>query len=169
MSIDNLCKWLYDTTLAVTIRENDSLFPWIESAHVIAIALVLGSIVLVDLRLLGWSSIERSVKRVAEQTLPITWMMFIVAAISGVVLFISNALAYANNFYFQAKLVLLVLAGLNMLIFQHGIYQSIDKWGQLSQPPMAARVAGALSLTFWITVVIFGRWIGFTLVPTIPT
>lgn len=169
MSIDNLCKWLYDTTLAATIRENDSLFPWIESAHVIAIALVLGSIVLVDLRLLGWSSIERPVKRVAEQTLPITWMMFVVAAISGVTLFISNALAYMNNFYFQAKLVLLVLAGLNMLVFQYGIYRSVDKWGQLPHPPAGARMAGALSLTFWITIVIFGRWIGFTLTPTIPT
>ena len=169
MSIDTFCKWLYDTTLAITIRENDSLFPWIESAHVIAIVLVLGSIVLVDLRLLGWASIERSVKRVAEQTLPITWMMFLLAAITGLILFISNALAYANNFYFQAKLALLLLAGLNMLIFQYGIYQSVEKWGQLQHPPTAARIAGALSLTFWITVVIFGRWIGFTLTPTIPT
>ncbi len=169
MTIDNLCKWLYDTALAVTIRENDSLFPWIESAHVIAITLVLGSIAIVDLRLLGWASIERPVRRIAEQTLPLTWIMFMLAAVSGVILFISNALAYANNFYFQGKLLLLVLAGLNMLIFQYGIYRSVNQWDQAVRPPTAARVAGALSLTFWLSVVIFGRWIGFTLTPTIPS
>jgi phosphoglycerol transferase MdoB-like AlkP superfamily enzyme len=169
MIIENLCKWLYETSLAVMIRENESLFPWIESVHVIAITLVLGSIAIVDLRLIGWASLDRCVKRVAEQTLPITWIMFVLAAASGIVLFISNALAYANNLYFQAKLVLLLLAGLNMLVFQYGIYQSVEKWGQSRRPPSAARMAGALSLTFWITIVVFGRWIGFTLAPTIPT
>jgi hypothetical protein len=167
MEFDALFKWLYNTTLAVTIRENDSLFPWIESIHVIAIALVIGSIAIVDLRLLGIASLERAVSRVAHQTLPLTWIAFIVAAISGVILFTSNALAYAHNFYFQGKMLLLVLAGLNMLVFQFGIYTSVAKWDLAQRTPFAARIAGALSLLFWTTVIVFGRWIGFTLLPTL--
>jgi len=167
MDLDALFKWMYETTLAVTIRENDSLFPWIESIHVIALAMVIGSIAIVDLRLLGVASLERTVRRVADQTLPITWLAFIIAAITGLILFTSNALAYAHNFYFQGKMLLLVLAGINMLVFQFGVYTSVAKWDVAQHTPLAARLAGLLSLLFWTTIIVFGRWIGFTLVPAI--
>jgi hypothetical protein len=134
---------------------------------VLAITLVIGSISVVDLRLLGWASVDRAVTRLTRQVLPCTWAAFTVALITGAALFSSNAVNYAHNFYFQGKMVLLFLAGINMLVFHLLTGRDIGRWDTRSPPPLAARFAGAASLILWIGVVGFGRWIGFTLQPTV--
>src|SRR5438552_14038763 len=108
MELDALLRSLEATSVATAIRENESLFPWIESVHVLAITLVVGSIAIVDLRLLGLASLDRPVPRLAEEVLRCTWIAFAVAAVSGGLLFASNAVSYGHNFYFLAKLVFLL-------------------------------------------------------------
>src|SRR5262249_25439079 len=104
MDFDQFLNWLEGTPIAVAIREHEVLFPWIESLHVLAIALVVGTISIVDLRLIGLASRNRAVTILMREVLPYTW-------------FSSNAPKYAHNFYFQAKMALLVLAGCNMAAF----------------------------------------------------
>src|SRR5712691_478109 len=167
MEIDTLLRSLEATSIATAIRENESLFPWVESFHVLAITLVIGTIAIVDLRLLGLASRERPAGRLAAEALRCTWAAFAAAAITGALLFSSNAFDYAHNSYFQAKLLLLVLAGVNMLIFHLFVGRDIERWGIPPQKtPLPARIAGAVSLLLWIWVVAFGRWVGFTLHPT---
>jgi hypothetical protein len=103
--------------LAKTVGENEVLFPWIESIHVLAIVLVVGTISIVDLRLLGIASLDRTVDRLMRDVLPYTWDAFAVAAVTGGLLFSSNAMIYAHNFFFRGKLILLAVAGPNMAIF----------------------------------------------------
>ena len=167
MDLDVVFRWIHETSIAVTIRENESLFPWIESVHVLAITLVMGSIAIVDLRLLGVASVDRAITRLTKDVLPCTWAAFAIAAITGAALFSSNAVNYAHNFYFQGKMVLLLLAGINMLVFQFLVSRDIEHWETASRTPLAARIAGGASLALWIGVVGFGRWIGFTLQPTL--
>jgi len=83
-------SYFENSALADNIRENDVLFPLIESLHVVSICLVVGSIFSVDLRLLGLASTDRSVSRVMNGILPLTWTAFAVAVASGSLLFISN-------------------------------------------------------------------------------
>src|SRR6266568_2021045 len=83
MEIDTLLRSLEATSVATAIRENESLFPWVESFHVLAITLVIGSIAIVDLRLMGLASRERAAGRVASEVLRCTWAAFALAAISG--------------------------------------------------------------------------------------
>src|SRR5216683_3236014 len=104
MEIDTLLRSLEATSVATAIRENESLFPWVESFHVLAITLVIGSIAIVDLRLMGLASRERAAGRVASEVLRCTWAAFALAAITGALLFSSNAFNYAHNSYFQANL-----------------------------------------------------------------
>ncbi len=166
MGLDAIFQWLYATAAGVAIRENESLFPWIESIHVLAITAVVGSIAIVDLRLLGVASRDRTVTRLTKDVLPLTWVAFAIAALSGVLMFISNAVNYAHNFYFQIKILLLVLAAVNMLFFHFVPGRDVDSWGASAQTtPLKARLAGGASLLLWIGVVAFGRWIGFTLQP----
>src|SRR5713101_4604096 len=127
MEIDTLLRSLEATSFATAIRENESLFPWIESVHVLAITLVVGTIAIVDLRLIGLASRDRPIMRLTEDVLRCTWTAFAVAATTGVLLFSSNAFDYAYNSYFQAKLVLLVLAGINMAIFHLVVGRDIDR------------------------------------------
>lgn len=161
--MNDILIFIYSNPLAQTIRENELLFPWIEAIHVLAVTLVIGSIALVDLRLIGVRALNRAISNISKELLPITWMAFLAAAVTGAILFTSNALSYSQNFYFISKIILLGLAGINMMCFQFIIGKNLDSWNHYQQLPIAARIAGAISLTLWISIIFCGRWIGFTL------
>lgn len=161
MTILDICTWLENSSLGVTITESEWLFPTIETLHVLALTLVIGSIAMLDLRLLGVGNRDRGVAQLAEDTLPWTWSAFVVAAISGVLMFVSAATTYYNNVPFRIKLVLLALAGANMAVFHFTAYRAVHDWNHALPTPQPARVAASLSLLFWVGVVVAGRWIGF--------
>lgn len=138
------------------------LFPVFETLHVFALIAVLGTIAIVDWRLIGFSRRDRSVAALSRQALPWTWGGFSLAVVSGVLLFVGQAGEYITNPAFLAKMVLLALAGLNMAAFHLIPWKTVAAWDRQAMPPPAARLAGALSLTFWIGVVACGRWIAFT-------
>ena len=152
---------LENTPFAVAIA-GGVLFPWIESVHVLAAATVVGTIAMVDLRLLGFRAQERGVRRLISEVLPYTWIAFAVALVSGFLLFSSSATTYAVNPFFQFKVGVLALAGANMAYFHLLPYRSINLWDELTHPPPRAKIAGALSLCCWVVVVACGRWIGFS-------
>jgi hypothetical protein len=156
-------QWVYDLPMADAIRSNELAFPWLESVHVLAITLVLGSIAVADLRLLGLASVKRPVSQLLHEVLPVTWVAFVVALITGSLMFMSNAVEYVHNRPFQLKMIMLVLAGLNMLVFQLVTFRGVGTWDDAVRTPGAARFAGGFSLFCWLTVVAFGRWIGFTI------
>ena len=159
----SVLNWLYALPLADAIRTSAFLFPAIESLHVIAITLVVGSIAIVDLRLIGITSNRKPVSELSVEVLPWTWGCFVVAVIAGSLMFISNAPAYFANTPFRLKMVFIVLAGLNMLVFHFFTYRSVASWDRDVPALLSARVAGVLSLLLWAMVVGFGRWIGFTM------
>ncbi len=163
LQLQALIAYFEDSGLADSIRENDLLFPLIESIHVLSICLVVGSIFVVDLRLLGLASIRRPVGRVINGVLPLTWSAFAIAVASGSLLFISNATKYLANGYFVAKLFLILAAGLNMAIFHAISAKDLPRWENEPAPPLRARLAGGLSILLWVAVVACGRWIGFTM------
>jgi uncharacterized membrane protein len=161
--LQQLLQALQDSAAATAIREGESLFPWIESVHVLAVTLVIGSIAIVDLRLLGLASRDRSVLQTTTLALPVTWSAFAIAVISGALMFSSNALAYSRNPFLQAKLLLIAGAGLNMAVYHLCSGRGATAWLTPAQTPTRARIAGAISLSLWIAVAACGRWIGFTL------
>jgi hypothetical protein len=151
-------EWLQNTPPAVAVGE--TWFPWVESAHVVFLAAVAGSILMVDARLLGWASQHLRLTHVAQRLLPVTWMAFIGAVVTGGLLFIANATTYIHNTPFLVKMVLLAVLGLNMLYFHLVTYRNVLQW-DTGKPPASARAAGLISTVLWISVVAFGRWIGF--------
>ena len=151
-------EWLQNSSLAVSISED--WFPWVESVHVVCLAVVAGSIFVVDSRLIGWTSRQLRFTYVSDRLLPWTWGAFIGAAITGTLMFIAGATNYAHNTPFLIKMCLLVLAAVNMLYFQFVTFRSVQSW-DTGKPIPAARAAGAVSLTVWCLVIGFGRWIGF--------
>jgi len=164
LDLTELFQRLHDTRWAAVLRENDSAFPWVECLHVLAITLVVGSISVLDLRLLGLAWRDRPVGRVLRDILPITWIAFALAAVSGFLLFASNAPTYARNPFLQAKMGLLLLAGVNMTAFHLWSRRNLPEWESEPRTPFRARLAGAVSLLCWVGIVAAGRWIGFTIV-----
>jgi hypothetical protein len=159
-----ILDWLEATTPALFVQQSDWAFPAIESVHVIAIVLVVGTIAIVDLRLLGIPTNQRAVTEIARDCLPWTWGAFGLAVISGSLMFIANAGAYYENFPFRMKMLVLLAAGLNMLVFELITVRTVAHWDRDRAVPLAGKVAATLSLAFWIAAVAFGRWIGFTLI-----
>jgi hypothetical protein len=168
MDLDAILRRIQDTDIGTAIRENGSLFPWIESLHVLSLTVVLGSVAILDLRLLGWASRDRSVDKVLADVSPRLWAAFGFAFVTGSLLFSSNALTYAHNPLFRSKIVLLILLALNTATFERGVKKRLSDWQSAATPPAWARVAGAVSIVLWIGVTVCGRWIGFSRVPVPP-
>ena len=161
MDLHQACEWLQNLDFPTDVREGSWLFPTIETVHVLALVLVVGSILMVDLRLLGFANRGRSVRAVTAERLPVTWAGFAVAAAAGALLFSSKAVTYYDDLPFRLKMICLVLAGVNMTVFHFLTYRRVAEW-DLGPPPWGARAAGGISLILWIAIVAAGRWIGFT-------
>lgn len=154
--------WLQRTGLAVQIRDSLFAFPLLEAAHVIGLSIVFGTIAVVDLRLLGVASGHRPFRRLAADTLKWTWAAFALTALTGVLMFSTNATVYFHNTYFRAKVLLLVLAALNVLLFELTAGRTVQRWDQAPAAPPVGRAVATLSLVIWIGVIVTGRMIGFT-------
>ncbi len=161
MALEQTLTQLQNLSFPTQIRESDWLFPTIETVHVFALVLVVGTIMTVDLRLLGFANRERPYSQVASEMLPWTWAAFGIAALAGMLMFSSKALTYYSNIPFRLKMVCLVLAGMNMVMFHWLGTRHLEAWDR-GRPPRAAKLAGGASLLLWTTIVAAGRWIGFT-------
>jgi len=155
-------KSLEDSGIATGLRGSLYYFPFLESIHVMALAVVFGTILVVDLRALGVASTHRSFTRLSRELLRITWGAFALAALTGSLMFLTNARVYAHNTSFQVKMLLLALAGLNMAAFHLTAGRSVASWDRARTAPTAGRITAALSLAIWVGVICAGRVIGFT-------
>jgi hypothetical protein len=135
-------------------------FPLLESLHVVSITLVVGAILMLDLRLMGVAALNQRVTDMLRELVPWALGAFVVAVVTGLGLFITRASAHMGNSAFQWKLVLLLLAGLNMALFHFRIHRSVKLWDTQTATPLSARLAGAVSLLLWCGVMLSGRWVG---------
>jgi hypothetical protein len=161
MDLMTLVHAIEGSAIAEWMRTSVKAMPIVEAIHVLAAATVFGTIFIVDLRLLGFPNAQRPFTRVSDEMLRLTWAAFFLAVVTGLLMFAANANTYLGNTPFQLKMLALVAAGLNMVVFQLVTFRGVGTWDQAS-PPRAARVAGALSIVVWVTVIFLARWIGFT-------
>jgi hypothetical protein len=164
MMLGTVWKGLESSAVGSFVAGSSWAFPTIECIHVIALVTVVGSIAVMDLRLLGMTSRACSVTATSRDTLPFTWGAFVLAVITGLLLFVSKASVYMVNPWFLLKMGALALAGANMAVFHLTTWHGVATWdANPAATPRAAKISAALSLLFWVCVVFFGRAIGFTL------
>lgn len=162
MELFEIAQWLESTAIGTWVREGRGVAPIVSGLHLIAIALVFGTILVVDLRLVGIPSNARSLKFLTADVLKWTWGAFLFALITGVLMIAANATIYYSNTLMQVKLVLLFLAGVNMFIFERFTFRHVEHWDKDVPTPFGARAAGVISLILWISIIFAGRWIGYT-------
>ena len=166
MNIESLLKSLESTGLATVIREGLYYFPLLESFHVVGLAMVFGCVAIIDFRLLGWASTNRPFTRVFSDIMTGIWAAYALTIATGTLMFTTNAVQYYGNSVFRAKMLMLVLAGINMLFFELTAGRVVRQADHTSPIPKTAKATAALSLVFWISIVFLGRWIGFTVTQT---
>ncbi|MSR11315.1 MAG: hypothetical protein EXR84_05875 [Gammaproteobacteria bacterium] len=135
-------------------------FPFLESIHVIAAAMVVGSILMVDLRLLGLAATRYPITTLSNELVPWSWGAFVIATITGLGMFITRAASHVVNPAFQWKIVLLVLAGANMAYFHFRVYKHVAQWDTAVATPTQLKLIGSMSLFLWAGVMLAGRWVG---------
>jgi hypothetical protein len=162
MDLPSIIQGIQASAPAEWMRTSVKAMPIVEAIHVLAGATVFGTIFIVDLRLLGLPDTRRPVTRVCQEMLRLTWGAFFVSLTAGLLMFAANAHTYYGNTAFRLKMLALLGAGLNMVIFHAFTFRTVGQWDQNAPVPLSARLAGATSLLLWVSVIFFARWIGFT-------
>jgi hypothetical protein len=160
MSLLSFFQWLEATQWSITMRESEWIFPFIETVHVLALSVMLFPTALLDLRLLGLVMPRESVSKVRSQLMPWIWSGFAVMIVSGIFVLWSHPVKYYNSPFARAKAVLLVLAGVNAMVFELTGGRDGAGWDQ-GPTPLRVKLAGGISLVVWISIVVMGRAIAY--------
>ena len=154
------CVWLERSYVGHSVRTSNWLFPTIESFHLIGLVLVIGSIMWFDFRLLGFSR-NKSVSQVAREVMPAAVVGFATSISTGILLWTSEAAHLFINPAFRLKMLMLLMIGINAGVFEVVIRRDIKAWDIGTSTPVAAKIAGLLSIILWVAVVVAGRWIAY--------
>ena len=138
----------------VALKDSYLAYPLVNTAHIIGIALLFGAIVPLDLRLIGWRSRSEPVDRLSRILLPVAIAGLLVAVPAGLLLFATDARAYAAAPLFQAKMILIALAIANALALRR------FDWSR-SEPNRRVAFAGAASILLWLGAITCGRLLGY--------
>ena len=146
------------------MREWLWLYPAVEIVHIVGIALLFGSIAVLDFRLLGFSR-TIPVWRLARHVLPWTAGSFVLILPSGLLMFIAHASDFITSPVFVLKMCLILAAGVNAALFHAVVLRTTDVWDSNEMrdlpPPPSARVSAAASLAIWIAVLACGRLLAY--------
>jgi hypothetical protein len=151
----------YDPSWSEQLASTLNFWGLLEGTHVLSLMLFAGTIFLVDFRLLGWSFRKTPVSVISDRVLPLTVFGFVLMIVTGVALFYAKPLLYYHNVWFRLKLIFLALATLNIMIFHFRVQRSRDAWDTAASPPAAAKASAIVSITAWILVITFGRFIAY--------
>lgn len=152
--------WLKNSVLASAIRQWVWAYPLIEALHILGITLLVGSVAMLDLRLLGISR-HVMVTDMAGHILPWSYASFRAVIFSGFLLFATDALAIALNLAFRLKLILILGAGINAIAFHWKFYPSVQRWNRGVEAPLMVRAIAIISLILWIAVITCGSLIAY--------
>lgn len=161
MSIEAALAALEQVPAVEALRNSTYVYPLVNAFHVVGIALLFGGIVALDLRLAGWGRDAGPVDTLARLLLPVAIFGLALAAGTGLLLFATDARAYAESWLFRAKLMLIAAALLNALALRR-----ID-WRSETRGTKRIAWAGIASLLLWLGVIVVGRLIGYDLPPLV--
>jgi hypothetical protein len=149
------------SALGQAMRQWLWLYPAVEIVHLVGIALLVGSIIVLDLRLLGLSR-TLPVRKLASHVLPGSAAGLALILPSGLAMFVAHATDLMGNPVFVLKICLIMAAGINAAAFHAGVFRGAAAWDVDATPPLTARAAAALSLLLWISVIACGRLLAYT-------
>jgi hypothetical protein len=161
MSVFRFCEWLGSTPWSIALHESHYVFLIVLAVHVLTLSVFVGTVVMIDLRLLGYTLTRAPVSEVVTRLGPWSGAGFAVMVASGALLFFAAPLLRYENLFFRFKMLTLVVAAANAWLFQRTVYRHVAEWDGDPVPPRAARVAGAMSLALWALVITAGRMIPY--------
>jgi hypothetical protein len=163
MNILQAAEWLEATSAGVMVRESAYGFPILVASHLLGLALSVGVVIWLDLRLLGLSMQRLPVSAVYQRLMRVAFAGFAVTFVSGGLLLAGFATAAYGNVYFRIKVAAMLVAGLNALVYHRLAERRIAQWNEARRPPLPARAAGLISIAAWTIVILSGRMMSYTM------
>jgi hypothetical protein len=161
VSLLGFAEWLASTPGSIALHESQYMYSIVESSHVLTLCLFLGTLVMMDLRMLGVLLRNVPVGEVAARVLPWTFVGFWIMVVTGVALFYAIPVRSYQSIFFRIKVILLIVAGLNAWHYHRTAHRTVDRWGTAARPPKSVRVSAMVSLTAWTIVIFAGRFIAY--------
>jgi hypothetical protein len=165
MSIAHFLQWLHDTPFSIYMRESLWAEPIVESIHVLTLTLFIGFSVLLDMRLLGVSLRRKPASTLLKQLNPWLGAGFGIMVVTGVLLFSADPVRFYATIFFKVKMIMIVLAGLNVLIFNTTVGRRVAEWDMSPNTPTGAKCCAIMGLVLWVAIVAAGRAIAYALPP----
>jgi hypothetical protein len=159
--LNDLLSGLAETWVAALLRDSLWGYPIVEVIHLFGIALLFGTIALVDLRYIGVTRTVSAVELGERHLLRFTWAGFALIVVSGMALFSAYPVEHVASIAFRLKMALIALAGVNMLFFKFRVARSLTNPGAAGEVPLAGRISVGLSLFLWMSVIACGRLIAY--------
>jgi hypothetical protein len=157
MSLRPLFEWIDVMPMSIALRESTYGYAVVLTAHLVSMSIFAGLVIMMDLRLAGWGNLRTPISQLQKRLFP--WQMFGMglSVVTGLLLVYSQPFRYYGKVFFWAKMVIMVLAGVNAIAFHLTTYKNVADWDTAPVGPPAARFAGAMSLVLWATAAILGR------------
>jgi hypothetical protein len=165
VTLVDLVHWVNETAFSQYLRESEVAFPLTEAIHLIGLGISVGTILWVDLRLLGRVMTHVRVSEVVSRLEPWAKAGFAVMIASGLLLFLGKPDNYYSTGQFKLKMMLLPLAGLNVLLFHTRVFPTVAQWDESPVPPWQSRIVGAISMSLWVMIIVLGRWTAYAADP----
>lgn len=158
--LEGLVTKLADTPWSIALHESLYMYAITESTHVISIMLFVGTIAMVDLRLLGISYNNVPVSQMLSRMLPWTVAGFVLLVITGAMLFLAIPIRTYHSLWFRLKCLMILIAAVNIAIFTFRVERDKAAW-DLGAVPRKSKISAAISLSAWACVIVFGRLIAY--------
>ncbi len=157
--MESIVEWMTATALNTWVNGSAWVWPTLETLHFFGLCLLLGSLLIIDMRMIGW--FKRIDIGATHALLPLVFIGFVINLGTGTLFLFGDPGRYVINIAFQLKMLLVILAGLNALLFYWKIDPVMAGWGAHDGTPAIAKFVGAASLVFWFGVLAFGRLIPY--------
>lgn len=159
--VGKFSDWLATTPISMTFQTVEWIIPAVQSVHIIAIAIVMSSVIMVDLRLLGLMGHSQSISGLTRRFIPWVWWALVVLLLTGLVLITAEPRRDLLNPVFQAKMLLLIAAIAVTAVFQETVRRNMEFWDLSPTRRKGAWITAVLSLLLWTAIVGCGRWIAY--------
>lgn len=143
------------------MHESFYMYPVIETTHVLALTLFVGTLFVVDLRMLGYAFRLTPVSTVSGTVLPWTVVGFVIMFVTGLLLFYAIPVRTYHSVWFRIKVIMIVLAAINALHYHYRISKNRVLWDNAPKPPKSVRLTAAASIVAWVIVIFTGRMIAY--------
>ena len=159
--LHEFCVWLDQTPLSQAFQSTDWLVPTVQTIHILAVALIIGAVLTINLRLLGWSNLDQPLERVCARFVPFIWWPLLALLATGTIMIIGEPARSLQNPVFQLKMALIAIALVVVGVLQTRVRRSPAFETTVMRRRGAAAGIALFSALLWGGIIVAGRWIAY--------